>query len=183
MRRNALIILFASLFTWSGISSAAIVEIDSAASIIHTSGGFSGSGYGDLAVSGSFNVTVSGNALVFENIDVVVTPAILNTTPYSLPLPTTTTYDGTNFSQGIYCIALEGVICPTDNTMGSYDGTNFVMNRLFFSGYPDDYSYDITIVGTVSAVPVPAAIWLFASGFSGLLFLSRNLSRAQRKIS
>ena len=176
MLRNTFITIFSLLLVWSGASSAAIVQINSSASVIHTSGGLTGFGYGDLSISGSFTIAEDGGLLLFENIDVVVTPVIFNVSSASLPLPIDVTYDGLSFTTTpFYCVAMEGVYCPTDNIIGSYDGVDFFMSRLFFSGIPDDYSYDISIVGTVSAVPVPAAIWLFGSGLIGLIgFVKRK---------
>lgn len=174
LKKYILTLVFAPLLVWSSASYSAIVQIDSLNSVIHTSGGITGGGYGDLTVSGSFNLTQSGNFLIFQDIDVLVTPAIANSTNIPLPLPTGASYDGFNFSDGLVCIAVVGVICPTDDIMGTYDGISFEMNRIFFSGFPDDYAYDINISGVVSAVPVPAAIWLFASGLFSLFLFKRN---------
>lgn len=166
------------ILSWSGISSAAIIQIDSSTSVIHTSGGLAGGGYGDLFISGSFNLdqvpfSLEGwDELLFQDIDVVVDGLGFQSPSITSALPDSAAYNGSIFSNSVACIALVGVICPTDNVNGSYDGTNFSMTRYYFSGNPDDYSYEIVITGTV--VPVPAAAWLFCSGLIGLFGFSRK---------
>ena len=162
-------------------ASAAIVQIDSSTSIIHTSGGLFGIGYGDLSISGSFNLNQTPHSLegwdllVFEDIDILVgAPGFQSPSITSALSDSNALYNGDTFQSSIYCVYVVGVICPTDTVTGSYDGTSFSMTRNYFSGYPDDFSYSIVINGTVSAVPVPAAVWLFGSGLIGLIGIARR---------
>lgn len=182
-------ILFATGFllltsTWSNISSAAIVQIDPSTSGIQTSGGLAGTGYGFLTLSGSFNLIQEPSALpgwynlTFEDIDIVVGAPGFQSPTITSALPNySAAYDGNLFAGGVICIYVEGIICPTDNTTGSYNGTSFSMSRDYFSGSPDDFNYTIIINGTISAVPVPAAIWLFGSGLIGLGIAKRKHKR------
>ena len=182
MLKNILITIFTSLLIWSEASTAEIIQIDSSASGIQTSGGLVGSGYGDLSISGSFNLyqtpySLEGwDLLIFEDIDVLVgDPGFLSPSITSALPDYNAIYNGNIFENSIFCILVVGVICPTDNITGSYDGTNFSMKRNYFSGFADDFSYSIVINGTVSAIPVPAAVWLFGSGLIGLAgFAKRN---------
>jgi len=64
------------------------------------------------------------------------------------------------------------VICPADEVSGGYDGQNFSMQRLYFSGVNNDYEYQIQISGTV--VPLPASVWLFTTGLIGFIFFKRK---------
>ena len=62
---------------------------------------------------------------------------------------------------GIYALNIH----LADHFSGSFDGV-----RLDISGY----SAAPSLVGTVSVVPVPAAVWLFGSGLLGLVGLVRK---------
>ena len=168
---------FSSLLLWSGLSSAAIIQIDASSSNIHRTGGIAGVN-DNLSVSGSFNLTqvpfsLDGwDQLIFEDIDIVVgAPGI---SPLNTPLPASALYNGSIFENSLVCITLVGVICPTDNVKGTYDGTNFSMNRFYSDGFIDGFNYEIIINGSVSAVPVPAAVWLFGSGLLGLIGIARK---------
>lgn len=174
----AFIVLFLILF-YSGISTATIIEIDSSTSIIHTSGGIAGAGYGDLSISGSFNLeqvplNLTGwDQLLFTDIDIVISePGLFS--PLVSVLPDSAAYNGTIFENGVSCVAIVGVICPTDNVSGTFDGTNFTMSRFYFSGIADDFSYEIIINGSVSTVPAPAAVWLLGSGLIALYGISQR---------
>jgi len=170
---------FSSLLLWSGITSAAVIQIDASSSSIHRTGGIAG--VNDIMlVSGSFNLTqvpfsLDGwDQLIFEDINIVVAgPGI---SPLTTPLPADALYNGSIFENSLVCI---GVICPTDNVRGTYDGTNFSMNRFYSDSFIDGFNYEITINGSVSAVPVPAAVWLFGSGLIGLFGISRRKQMTQ----
>jgi len=177
-----IVTVFSSLLLWSSIASAAVIQIDSSSSSIHRTGGIAG--VNDfMSVSGSFNLTqvpfsLDGwDQLIFGDIDIVVgTPGI---SPLNTPLPASALYNGSIFENGLACIASVGVICPTDDVRGTYDGTNFSMNRFYSDGFIDGFNYEIIINGSVSAVPVPAAVWLFGSGLIGLFGINRRKKMTQ----
>lgn len=52
------------------------------------------------------------------------------------------------------------------------DDASLAFNQIVFSSFADDYLFNIDDI-TVSAIPVPAAVWLFASGLVGLIGVSR----------
>jgi len=167
--------------TWANTSSAVIIQINPG-SVVYTSGGITGAGYGDLSISGSFNLTQvpfsqpGWDKLIFENIDVVVSDPGFQSPGISSPLPASALYNGNIFENSESCVLIVGAICPQDTTSGSFDGSNFSMQRLFFSGIADDYEYQIFISGTI--VPVPAAVWLFGSGLIGLFAMAKRKTRA-----
>jgi hypothetical protein len=154
----------------SAASHATVVQIDSASSVIHTAGGIDGGGFGDLTLSGTFDVAVVGSNLVFSNYNVLVQPAL--GFPIATLLFGVAVYDGLHFNNARVCVALVGVRCPSANISGTYDGKNFSLNGFYFSNFPDDYSY--TTVLNASAVPVPASIWLFGSALVGVCGFSRR---------
>lgn len=52
---------------------------------------------------------------------------------------------------------------------------NIGTNWGFFAGTQYSERYELDIVNTTSAVPVPAAVWLFGSGLLGLMGAARRL--------
>lgn len=58
---------------------------------------------------------------------------------------------------------------------GSYLGSDFVIeNSAYLLSDWGSFSMDTLAVTTVSAVPVPAAVWLFGSGLVGLIGIARR---------
>ena len=166
---------------WANISTAVVIQIDPG-SVVYTAGGLNGSGYGDLTISGSFNLTQvpfsplpGWEQLIFENIDVVVSAPGFQSPGITSPLPVSALYNGNVFESSLACVLVIGGVCPQDTVTGTFDGSNFNMQRLFFSGIADDYEYQIFISGT--AVPVPAAVWLFGSGLIGLFAMAKRRAR------
>lgn len=157
-----------------GSASAAIVRIDSAASVIQTSGGITGKGYGDLALSGTFEVTQPRpKNLSFDEFDIEVTPEIASPdVDIEDLLFNGAIYDGFNFENGLACIAVVGVICPEARISGTFDGKNFYLEGYYFSNIADDYSYTTILKGTV--IPLPAAGYLLLSGLVGLVGYARR---------
>jgi len=166
---------------WANISTAVVIQINPG-SVVHTAGGITGGGYGDLSISGSFNLTQvpfsqpGWDQLIFENIDVVVSAPGFQSPDITSPLPASALYNGNIFENSLVCVLVTGGICPQDTVTGTFDGSNFNMQRLFFSGIADDYEYQIFISGT--AVPVPAAVWLFGSGLIALFAMAKRKARA-----
>lgn len=87
----------------------------------------------------------------------------------TLDLSSWTAYwNGTSFNQG-------GMITTTVDAMGNFTANwQATVNGGAFNGQVGDW----TITGTVSAVPVPAAVWLFGSGLVGLAGVARRRKAA-----
>ena len=161
----------------SPIASAVIVHIDSSTSMIHTSGGVSGTGYGDLSISGSFqveeSVRIPGSPvtnLSFTNVNIVINPSPVDA--INGIFLTSALYDGYNFSNSIVCTPMVGVTCPNVSITGTYDGSTFTLSGYSFSGSPGDYIYTSTISAAV--VPLPATFWLLGTGLLWLLGTARR---------
>jgi hypothetical protein len=65
----------------------------------------------------------------------------------------------------------------------NYDGTNITLNYHWDAatnnggnglGFLGVTEYDLTLVGTVSSVPIPATVWLFGSGLLGMLGMAKR---------
>jgi len=78
-------------------------------------------------------------------------------------------WNGTAFNQGA-----AGVTATTDG-LGNFTAS---WSALVVGGPFDGQIGNWEITGTVSAVPVPAAAWLFASGLVGLVGVARRRRRA-----
>jgi len=170
---------FFFVLAWANISSAVIIQLYPD-SVAYTGSGPTGYGYGDISITGSFNLTrvaspVDGwDRLIFENIDVVASDPGFLTPALEFPLPDSVLYNGSVFDYSTVCIAIPGVICPADEVSGDFDGTTFFMQRLYTSGIDNDYEYQIWMRGTV--VPLPASVWLFSVGLIGFSLLKRKTS-------
>ncbi len=72
----------------------------------------------------------------------------------------------------------EGVAQITCNSnCGNGDGYTLYYTATVPADEPNGFAnfrYEVTLVGTVSAVPIPAAAWLFASGLLGLAGIYRT---------
>ncbi len=93
----------------------------------------------------------------------------LTGTDLSLDLSSWTAYwNGNSFNQG-------GMINTTVDGSGNFTATWLApVNGGPFDGQNGDW----TVTGTVSAVPVPAAVWLFGSGLVGLAGIARRRKAA-----
>jgi len=79
---------------------------------------------------------------------------------------------GTGISNGVATIT-----CDTGS--GCSDGAGYVLDYFATTAVGDisskgGVSYNLHLEGTISAVPVPAAIWLFTSGLIGLFAVFRK---------
>lgn len=173
------------------VASAVVLRVDPATSVIHTSGGIDGLGFGDLLLEGSFDVTISDTSslpnyfrMVITNIDFRVAAIVdpvngeQSQPPADLWIPDIwfgsgfiSKIDGT-FTNSSFCPAAIGVICPAFTLSGSFDGTNFSLLSQYTGALPDAYSYNTTL--NASVVPIPAAIWLFGSALLVLTGMARR---------
>lgn len=101
------------------------------------------------------------------------------TSPVNVLSPTTLDFSG-------WALHWSGFNLPFGATQGvanySFDGTNFTLDYswnavtnnggVLLSGAVADYQ--LHLVGTVSSVPIPAAVWLFCSGLLGLIGMARR---------
>lgn len=103
-------------------------------------------------ITGRLEVKISGNDIWFANIDLST-----DSTPdegYRLLETAVGIYDGFDFTYE----------SPFSRYFGSFDGTSLTLytDKIFYSEIYGD-------VVSVSSVPLPGAIFLFASGFIGLI--------------
>jgi hypothetical protein len=125
------------------------LRINSAASIVHTSGGFSGKGMGDLSISGMFQVVVTDGVITFHNINVTTNPATYPD-PGTAIVPTysgTATQTGAAFSfsgSKPYDKATDG-----GDFSGAINDIGFSMNGNFISPCCDQYNYQFVLNGTI----------------------------------
>ena len=149
----------------------------SAISEIYSGNGISGSAMSSNSMSGMLDVTTTG--IVSFNYDV----------NYYLDVFSTNSDTGLasfSFDLGLYEFGSGVNLLDTDASASMFFGINQTSNLVsaLTSGVIDInlaaglYSLDINMTQnaatTVSAVPVPAAIWLFASGFLGLVAVARS---------
>lgn len=119
-------------------------------------------------ISGSLRVIVDGATIRFENHSLSTSPTDVGN---ELLIADIGSYDGLNFEY-----TFSDVVLPTIGNMyaGTFDG-----NALFLYGVTFDYSiYDYSITSaTVTAVPVPGALALLASGLAWFGFGMRRRTR------
>ncbi len=83
-----------------------------------------------------------------------------------------------NVSAGTYWVAYE--VRAGDTYSGRMQGasTNPIITEAFYDGVSwaqfDALDIGVRVSGDISAVPVPAAVWLFGSGLIGLLGVARS---------
>ena len=170
MNKSRLIIfaamaLISTAFTViGGNATAAVLQINSSTSIINTSGGLIGTGFGDMSVSGSFEVFTTVDEIWFNDIDVTATPngGIGFVFPEYIG-----NYVGNNFSGS------ESIPSFPDNSYtGTFDGTTLSITGIYYEPVNDGFIYNYIINATV--VPIPATIWLFGTGLLGLIGVARK---------
>jgi len=131
-------------------------------------------GYGNItSITGSFSLMLSNlpavtyNAIFTQDAftqDVSITSETLDGITWTIDTPTLWEF---------YLTADGGIALNTiqNNALGNYSGFNPLDGVLLQSGGPYTatyFAFDVAATGTLSAVPVPAAVWLFASGLIGL---------------
>jgi hypothetical protein len=122
-----------------------LYEVDTAASIVHQTGG--GSGWSrDLTASGTFAVVIDGDQISFRNIDVEFAPT--NHAPEVFP-----EYLGTLTGS---TLAGDEHPCPTHSP--SWFAGSFVDNRIQFDGYyemcaDDGFDFNYTFVAVLQPPP------------------------------
>lgn len=89
---------------------------------------------------------------------------------------------------GIAAIPMGGDAAQGDSSIAAFtwDGTNGGTYTITHSahvplGDPSGFggvAYDLNLTGTVSTIPVPAAVWLFGSGLLGLVGVARRRKTA-----
>ena len=116
-------------------------------------------------ISGSLKVIVDGNSIQFENIDVVTTPLDVSN---ELLIPAIGSYDGLNFE---YSENPSSLPVLGNWYAGTFDGNALFMQATTYNGT----LYDFTInTLSISAVPIPSAVWLFGSGLLSLIGVARR---------
>jgi len=179
------------------VASAAVVKLDPTTSFI-TQSGPDGTVIATFLLEGSFNVSIADTPqhpnranlseyyrIDFQNIDVHVTAVVDPVTgaqtlpvnniappPSLLPSYAIISLVTNVFENYSTCNALIGSPCYKDDTSGTFDGTNFTLNRLYATNYPYEDIYTTSMYATV--VPLPAAFWLLGSA---LLFITGLVRR------
>jgi hypothetical protein len=125
------------------------LSIDSAASVVHTSGGITGGGMGDLSISGTFQAVVTNGVIEFHDIDVTTSqPDGFNAGSRIVP-----SYTGTATQTGT-SLMLSGSKSYDNSTGGGnfngvINGTTFSMSGNFNAPCCDQYNYQFVLGGTV----------------------------------
>lgn len=143
-----------------------ILSINSSESVVHTSGGFTGKGMGDLSISGAFLAVVTDGVIAFKNIDVATIPAHLTSFQIVPSYPGAATQTSTN-------LTFSGSMLYHNNTgggdfNGAISGSTFFMSGNFLAPCCDQYNYELTLSGTVSVPSSPNALTngSFENGFT-----------------
>ena len=74
----------------------------------------------------------------------------------------------------INMVAVTDAIVSCGNTCENGDSFTLDYNALVLTNNLADIPYQLHLTGTVSSVPVPSAVWLFGSGFFGLIGMARR---------
>jgi len=164
--------LLAIVTLWNVTARADVVihyAIDADSSVIHTSGGISGGGFGDLTIDGSFDIRLfepsSPLATIFENIAVSSSPA----SAFEFPA-----YIGIDSAPGNLTayIQLGTQSNPSGFPSNHYTATlNQLTHQLtivgtYYEPFADGFIYDYTIHTTI--VPEPSTAMLLALGIAAL---------------
>jgi len=138
------------------------------------------SGYSDItSITGSFSLMLSNLPAVTYNADftqdtytqnVSITSETLDGITWTIDTPTL--WDFSLTADGGFTLNT-----IQNNALGNFSGFNPLDGVLLKSGEPyapTYFAFDVSSTGTLSAVPVPAAAWLFASGLIGLLGFTKR---------
>ncbi len=135
-------------------------SINTAASVVHTTGGLSGWGEGDLSISGTFQAVITDGVIEFRNVNITVTPS----DPFAYwiipdyPGTATQTVNGYTFSGSkVYDNSTGG-----GNYSGSISNTAFSLSGSFNAPCCDFYNYQFALNGTVVSVAETTTINLIA---------------------
>jgi len=147
-------------------------------------------GFGfDSAGLDSLNGLIIGTAQpVFPGIDQTWTSAFFGVDGNHSTSSAVTVIDGTTLDFSGWIMTLDGTenhaFGATQNLATyNFDGTNFTLDYHWDAatnnggtplGSAMVTEYDLHLAGTVSSVPVPAAVWLFGSGLLGLVGMARR---------
>ena len=147
--------------------------IDSNTSVILTSGGASGTGIGDLGISGTFDFHLfdpAQSASIFENVAVSTSPA----SAFAFP-----GYVGFDFLDNIGLLGQRGM---ESNPLGLPDNTYFAIfdkfsheidiTGVYYEPVLDGLVYEYTINTTI--IPEPSTISLLASGLIAIATTRRR---------
>ncbi|MBU1191815.1 MAG: hypothetical protein KKA36_02545 [Gammaproteobacteria bacterium] len=130
------------------------------------------SDFTDPLISGGFNFNYDTSFLDFDSIDFGANPLGLAFFPID------TAVDGVVGISFAGPLSLESGILGTLNFVATDLGTASLSTAAASPGFFDGSSYYVPGFGNasieVSAVPVPAAVWLMASGLLGMVGLSRR---------
>lgn len=123
------------------------LRINSVASVVHTSGGISGGGMGNLSISGTVQAVVKDGVIEFHTIDVTTSPADAFSSGIIPGFPgiIARTSAGFSFSGSK----------PYDNATGGGDfsgtisGAGFTLNGTVNAPCCDQYNYEFVLNGTI----------------------------------
>jgi hypothetical protein len=152
---------------------ATTMQIDARSSFIHVTGGDSPvDEY--WVLSGSFDVEINGDQLLFNNLNINIQGQDLSSEYAQYQLFTTASYDGLNFKNGNSCPAFleRDGICPAEHNSGTFDGNNFFLAGYYWDEMDDGFFYTTEL--HASAVPIPSSAWLLGSSLIGISGMARR---------
>ena len=170
-RQNLAILLVLFLTSITSVAKAATYyDFQITEGLIETTGGYSGGGYGSFDLMGDFGITFTDTTVSFSNIS-VSSPDI---NYFEFP-----NFDG-QFDNG----NISGDTGPYTNQTGRvkysgyFDGSTLTLFGTDTAPCCDQYNHSFELTATtaaVSAVPLPASVWLLFSSLGVLrLFKSRK---------
>lgn len=169
------VILVLSLFLDSASGEPYTVVINQSSSIIHTSGGQTGEGYGDIQIWGTIQITTGSGSIQFDGSGVVTNDPYEEFTFPEYP----GSFDGFNFSGS------EETFPPgnVNSYSGTFDGTTLQMSGTYNEPAFDGYVYDYTITNLASASAVPTlSQWGLISFTLVLAIAGAVLMRRRRRV-
>ena len=137
--------------------------------IAHTSGGFSGNGFGDIPIEGSFKLIVDdgGDYAALEDIDISLEP--LDFDWNSLV--------GTLSGVDLYLVAPNPLAPPLDYVLhGTFDGSSASLTGVVYDSVYDGYQYNCSLEASVAVipenVPIPEPSTFTILGIGIIVFLA-----------